>query len=199
MPKPSTWPTEAEAYRLATDLISGVATAPGEIFSAFLDPITQFLTQRFRFADSQQHETAAADAIIAVVQSPNRYDPNKLPFAKFLRMVASRKMMNLVAKEARHRKKISLASVAEPADYRNHSPNDNALSWEDPRLVAEMTAFNPTESAVLEMMRRGYRNTADFSTIPELAGVEPNELAKLVKRWKDRIKARLKRAVGGAK
>lgn len=70
MPKPSSWPTDAEAYRLVADLLAGAATAPGEIFSAFLTPLTHSLRWRYRFADPEQCETAAADAVLAVVKRP---------------------------------------------------------------------------------------------------------------------------------
>ncbi|MCE9564503.1 MAG: hypothetical protein K8U57_20890 [Planctomycetes bacterium] len=198
MPQSSTWPTEAETCRMATDLVSGVATAPGEIFSAFLNPVTHYLERRSRFADPEQCETAAADAIFAVVKRPSRYDPNRLELDAFLRMVARRKMASLFAKDNQHPKIISLEFVAEPVAHGNHSPNDSP-SWDDPRLVAEVAAFDPTESAVLELMRCGNRSSAAFATIPGLADVSPNELATLAKQWKDRIKKRLTRAVGGAK
>ena len=199
MPLPSTWPTEVESSRLAADLLAGRATASGEIATTFLVPLTNHLRRRFPSADSAQCETAASDALLKTVQPPIRFDPSQLTLGAFLRMVARRKMATLFARDNRHPKKISLEFVAEPIDHRNHSRDDDVPSWDDPRLTTEAAAFNTTETAVLELMRRGVRKRAAFATIPGLAGVTPNELAAEVKRYKDRIKKRLSRAVGGDK
>ncbi|MCE9565537.1 MAG: hypothetical protein K8U57_26240 [Planctomycetes bacterium] len=198
MPHTSHWPTEDESRRLAAELLAELATAPSEIAAAFQVPLTRFLDRRFRYADRQMCEVAVNDALFAVFKSPSRYDPARLEFGAFLRLVAKRKMLNLVAKHLRRPKILSLEFVEEPVAHGNSSLDDS-LSWDDPRLTAEESALDPTEAAVLELMRRGVREKAAFAKIPGFAPVPPNELAAEVKRCKDRIKKRLSRAVGGAK
>ena len=71
------------------------------------------------------------------------------------------------------------------------------MSWDDPRLVAEMAAFDPAEQLVLEMMRDGVHNTASFAKPLNLSHLPKTEQAAAVKRFKEKLFKRLSRAVGG--
>jgi DNA-directed RNA polymerase specialized sigma24 family protein len=194
----NTWPSEDESRRLVARLLAGDPTAAQEIAFAFFGPLTDFLRCKFPKADPHAWETAAGDAILSVVSRPGVYNPARGPLGAFLRMAAKRDLYNLLKKSARHRGRISLGSVAEPADRWNTFPDDDPeLTWDDPRLVSEVATFEPSELVVFRLMRDGERDTAVFARALGLSG-KPAELAAEVKRLKDRIKKRLTRAVGGA-
>jgi hypothetical protein len=191
------WPGEVESRRLAADLLGGLATAPGEIAAAFLGPLAAYLRRKFPNADPDLCEEAAGEAIVATVTRRNRFDPARLGLTSFLRMAARRDLQNRLAREARFRG-IPLGSVAEPEQRGNGFAEEDTPGWDDPRLAAEIAAFDPTESLVLDLIRGGARETAEFVPPLGLSHLPPEEQAAAVKRYKDRVKKRLARAVGGA-
>jgi DNA-directed RNA polymerase specialized sigma24 family protein len=194
---PPGWPTETEDRRLAADLLAGRASAPGEIAIAFLTLLAADLRRRFRRADPDLCDSAAGDAILSLVSGRSRYDPALLTLRAFLRMAATRDLLNLLAAENR-RRGIPLESVAEPADDGNKVAGDaDAPSWGEPRLAAEVAALDPPERLALDLMRGGVRDTAAFAEPLGLSHLPPGEQAAAVKRLKDRVKKRLSRAVGG--
>ncbi len=138
--------------------------------------------------------TAAEDAVFGFLLHPGAFDAHRAGLGAYLRMAARRDLLNVLAKERRVRRGIPLDSVAEPADPRNRTP-DGELTWDDPRLVAERATFDATESAVLELMRNGTRDTATFARPLGVEHLPAKEQAVEVKRVKDRVKKRLARAL----
>jgi hypothetical protein len=156
------------------------------------------LRTRFPYADPDHCNEAAETAILATVRGENHYDSMRLKLDVFLRMVATRDLQNLLHREARYKRLlIPLESVAEQPNRRNTTQRGDEPTWEDPRLVAEMVAFDPPEQLAIELMRSGVRDTADFAEPLGLSHLPPLEQAAAVKRLKDRVKKRLSRAVGG--
>ncbi len=198
MPTLPDWPTEDESRGLADLLRGGDATAPRELVAAFLEPLTTFLHRKFPAADTHLCLTAAEDAVMKVAAGTDRYDPARGELGAFLRLVAAGDLRNLVAGERRRSRGIPLESVAEPAAAGNNVTDDSSsTSWDDPRLAAEIAAFDPGEKLTLDLMRRGVRGTAAFAQAVGLTAATPDALAAAVKRIKDRLKKRLARAVGG--
>jgi hypothetical protein len=198
MPTYSPWPTEIESARLTAELLAGQASAAGEIATEFLSPLIGYLRHKFPNVDPELCETAAEDAILILVRGETNYDVNKLELGAFLRVIGFRKLAKLHRKHTRRSREISLESVAEPSDEGNYSQwEEETLSWDHPQLVGEMATFNPTDTQLLNLMRAGVRSHAEFAPVLGLASSTPADLAAEVKRNKDRIKTRLKRAVRG--
>ena len=193
----STWPSEAEDRRLAAELVSNRASAGGEVAAAFLAPLAAYLRRRFRHIDPDLCEEAAGEAIVNAINRPEQYDPEQLTLGAFLRMAAFRDLLNRLPKRAGRTREISLESVAEPADRRNDIPDDGGPTWADPALLAAIDTFDPAGRTVLDMMRDGVRDTSAFVPVLGLSGIPTGEQAAAVKRYKDRLKKRLERAVRG--
>ncbi|MCI0704340.1 MAG: hypothetical protein L0241_25050 [Planctomycetia bacterium] len=194
----TTWPNEQEIARLTAELLAHQASAPDEIAVAFLDPLAADLHRRFPSADFDHCYEAAGTALLATVRGENCYDPARSNLGAFLGMVATRDLQNLLAREARHKhRRIPLEFVEEPVE-RGNTPvqDDDGPSLDDPRLVAKRASFAPLEQTTYELLLGRDQSTGMYARVLELKGT-PAEVEREVKRIKDRVKVRLRRAVGG--
>lgn len=192
------WPSESESARLTTTLFDGVPTSADAIVVAFLRPLVAHLCRRYPRVPLELCESAAEDAIFDVIRHPGRYKPGLLDLGGYLRMAAAGDLENLRQREARQtRGQFPLDSVVEPADRGNTSAGEpDGPSWSDPRLLAEIARLDSAERVAYELWRGGERSTAAFARALGLTHLPPDELAHEVRRVKERVKTRLKRAVG---
>jgi DNA-directed RNA polymerase specialized sigma24 family protein len=148
-------------------------------------------------AHSHDIATAAGETLFAFVKQPRTYDPTKSQLLSFLTFNAKRDYLNLRAREAKHhRKRIPWDSVELVTPIGNEE-DDDSLTFDHPALQAEIATLSDSERAVLELLRLGRRDTAEFAAVLGIADRPNTEQETEVKRVKDRIKVRLKRAVGG--
>lgn len=192
------WPGAEEGRALHAALFGADPTAPAAFANALYPPLCAYLTRAYRDVAEDVLVSIASDLILRVVQEPGCYKPEKLSVDKYFRMAAKRKLSTATERERRRRRReIALDFVAEPPAARNeYLREDDAPSWSDPQLAAEIAAFAGYERIAFELLRNGVRDTGAFATALDLDPKEP-ETARAVKRIKDTIKARLRRAVGG--
>lgn len=190
------WPDDSEEKELLSQLHSNTPTAREAVTVRFLPLLMCFLARAFPHIESELRDTAAADAVFKFALRSERFDANRLGLGAYLRMVAGRDLLNLVTKENRARRGISLGSVEEPEDRRNER-RDAELTWDHPRLVAELAALDADERLALELMRDGVRKTTAFVSRLGLAHLSEQEQVTAVMRLKDRVKRRLTRALEG--
>lgn len=188
------WPTPDEERQLLVHLATGDPTARETIAVRFHPLLMQYLARRFPRQSPDLYADAAGEAIVGFLPHPPRFDPTRGDLGKYLRMAARGDLLNLLAQERRARRGIPLDSVAEPADRRNPSRDDDA-TWDDPRLAAEVAAFDPNERATFELLLEGARKTASFVQQLHLGHLPAAQQAAAVKRFKDRVLKRLVRAV----
>lgn len=188
------WPTPNEERQLLTNLKTGAPTAREEIATQFLPLLMQYLACAHPRANPELRDDAADRALLAFLGAPHQFDPTRGTLGTYLRMSARRDLLNLLDTERRVQCGIALDSVAEPADYRNMM-RDEELTWDDPRLIAELNALDADEQTALDLMRRGIRETAAFVRGLDLGHLPDEEQVAVVKRLKDRVKKRLARAV----
>lgn len=192
------WPGEEEGRRLHAALSGGDPTDQSAFANAFYAPLCAYLERTYPRMSEDAITDVAGNLILALIKAPAGYNPDRLPVCAFLRMAARRKLLTAREREARRRAKhVPLGSVAEPAgDGNTRAEADGGLGWGDPRIDREVAAFSPAERAAFDLMCGGARDTATFARAlgldPHRAGVD-----REVKRLKDTIKARLRRAVGG--
>ncbi len=198
MPTLPDWPTDAEAAHLAAELLADDPNAPSEIATQFLEPLARHLRNRYPTTDPDLCEEAAEQAILDTVTRRNRFAPARRSLRGFLCMAAEADLKNLRQREARRARAIPLTSVAEAVAAGKEPPDgDDGPSWDDPRLVEVIATFEPSELVAFRMMQAGERDTVAFAHMLGLPDAPADELAAAVKRYKDRIKKRLARAVGG--
>jgi DNA-directed RNA polymerase specialized sigma24 family protein len=124
------------------------------------------------------------------------YDPTRASLPTFLRLIARRDLCNLLVQEKRHQRgRMPWNHVEHSLLARNEEQND--MLWSDyPNLLNVIAAFDDTDRQVFELMKDGERRTAVFAAALGLTDKPADEQIAMVKRAKDRIMARLRRAGG---
>jgi len=164
-----------------------------------LEPLADELAWRVPPATPDEVATAAEIAVLAVIKRPERYDPARLPLPAYLLMIARRKLKTAQTAERRHHKsRIPWDSVEDRLPAQNEDGEDDGPSFDAPELRAVIAAFTPAERRALDLQRGGERRTAVFADALGIADRPAAEQEAEVKRVKDRILKRLRRAVGGA-
>ena len=163
--------------------------------AAVLPPLASALADRNCRTHPDEIATAAGDAVLAFVKRPGAYDPERLPLANYLLFIAKRRLQNQWTAERRHHAgRIPWDSVELDAAGRNDE-GDESPGFDAAALAPVVAQLTDAERRVFELMRDGERRTEAFAEALGVAG-DPDREAH-VKRAKDRIKARLKRAAGG--
>ncbi len=188
------WPSTEDENALLESLRAGSPLVAHDIITTYLPVLVDYLQQKNPRLDDHLLHTAAEDALLNFLCRPASFDPQRGCFRKFLCMAAQADLKNLLRKERRVRRAISLESVAEPSVARNDPP-DRDVSWEHPRLKSEIDILNDEERTVLELMRDGVRSTSQCAEKLGLLHLDEQEQTMEVKRLKDRVKRRLSRAM----
>ncbi len=177
---------------LAADPDSGAAFA-----EAVLPGLLVRLAALNPRADDGDILSAAGDAVLGLIKNPASYDPARRSLAGYLVMSAQGDLRNRLKAEGRHhRRRAPLDSVElGPAGRNSEEGRGDAPALDGPELRPVLAALSGPERRVLELLLAGERSTAAFAGALGLAGLPPGEQEAEVKRAKDRIKARLKRAV----
>lgn len=188
-----------ELHRL---LLNGDPTAPARIVERHLDRLIERLSARFPNVPDLV-EDAVSQALTAYVMNPQIYNPDLSPLFNFLIMAADRDLRNLLAAEKRRLKHevVELdADVAldEPGtEYlADERANPERLDLDQDELEARIQQVlpDPRDQKMLALMVEGERHTEAFAQILGITSLPLAEQRAVVKRHKDRIKQRLRRA-----
>ncbi|MCU0705568.1 MAG: sigma-70 family RNA polymerase sigma factor [Fimbriiglobus sp.] len=191
-----TWPSDAELFT-AWDRMSGDPTAGGAFVALVLRPLVRQLAAWRPTADQDAIESVATDVLLWLVKQPAKYNPDKSPLRVFLLMVARRKLLTALESERRHQSgKIRWDDVEFALASRNEEENDTLPSFDHPALKDVVDSLNDVDRQLFELMRDDVREYARFAAVMGITGLPLEDQERQVKRAKDRIKARLKRAVG---
>jgi len=206
-PSESSPPPVDEGRALHERLVAGDPTAPADLANTFLDRLANWLILHNPGVDPHICNTAAEDAILALIRNPASYRPEKQSLEVYLRMSASGDLKNLLRSERRHVSRRMSWEVVEL------SPAAGNCLWDedsDPaRIVARaddekrpplpsglQETLTREESQVLELMLEGERRTEVYAAVLGLTNRPILEQRLEVKRVKDRLKKRLERAGG---
>ena len=188
------WPP-AEALLEAWRRLVGDPDTAAEFAAAVLPALVAGLADRQRRAHPDDIATAAGDAVLAFLKRPSAYDPARLPVASYLLLIAKRRLLNQLDAERRHHAgRIPWDCVELDVAGRN-DPGGGTPGLDDSILAAVVSQFTDGERRVWQLMRGGERRTALFADA--LGVADGPAAAAVVKRAKDRILARLRRAAGG--
>ena len=190
---------QARLLELHNRLMSDDPLATNDIFEAVVPELETHLRIKFPnlapSVDPDIYTSAVFDALTDYFKNPNRYDHSKSGLMTYLRMVATRDMQNLLAKESRHAKgKVSFEDVEFDQSDGNDIAETVANGLYERQLMERLTQdMKPAESAVLRLMMEGERSTAAAVKLLGIEHLPTSEQAKEVKRVKDRIKKRIQR------
>jgi hypothetical protein len=194
------WPDQESVLALVRRLPDD-PVAPAEFEVAVYLPLLHDVQTANRTEDPDRIVDVVTDLLLAFVKRPEQYKADKLALRSYLLMAAEGDLRNARAKEDRRkRREIPLDSVAEPGlDGKEEEDGDMRAWLDDPRVAEVIAGFNETDRAVWELMRTGKRSTAAFAPVLGIADRPQDEQGREVKRVKDRLMKRLKRAAEGGR
>jgi hypothetical protein len=188
------WPPDEELLAAWQRLVADPDTA-GAFAELVLPPLEADLARRFVRQHPDDRTAAADTAVLTLLRNPTAFDPAKGPLPAFLRLIAGRDVLNLIDREKRHRRgRIPWESVEPGLPARNEEEEEPATLAEYPEFRAVIESFDETDRRVYELWRDCEQATAVFAVAIGVTDRPPDEQAAEVKRAKDRIIARLKRA-----
>jgi len=205
---PTVLPDRTAELRLYERLLAGERTASSDLATTYLDALIQHLTQHnARSIDPALIEEAAGTAILSLIGNPASYHPDRLRLFAFLCMSALGDLRNLLQREQKHRAgRKSWQDVEQSPVARKY-----LLSMDDPTAALEANeerqqqlaalpvtreGLSATEVAVWSLIVAGERRTARYAEAMQITHLPPADQRKEVKRFKDRLKVRRKRAGG---
>jgi RNA polymerase sigma-70 factor (ECF subfamily) len=189
-------------------LAAGERTASADIAHEYLGPLTDWLSARNPRVEPHFCETAAGDAIVDLIEHPERYDPQRQSLRVYLRVAASGDLKNLLRRERRHTLRRADWEAVEHSPvvgkYLQDKATDPAVIVELAELLAARTAAEPAlsddvaltgdEAKVLELMRREERGSAAYAQALGITHLPADQQRAHVKRVKDRLKKRHQRS-----
>jgi hypothetical protein len=194
----NSWPEADEVAAIFERFVLGDCLAQSDFIVAVLDQVVNHLRAWRGDVDEHMRITAAEDAVLSVIRNPAQYDNTKSKLIAFLCMAAKKDLINALESERRHfRGRENSECVELQADGRNTSVEqvaDDLPSFDDPALAAEIACFNDIERQVFDLMRNGEKRTTAFAEVMGSGHLSVEDQTGEVKRMKDRIKQRLKRA-----
>lgn len=201
-----------EARALYERLLAEDPTAPSDLAVTYLDRLTTWLIAHNPRVHPNDCATAAGDAILALIKNPRTYKPERQTLEVYLRMSASGDLRNLLGAERRHRehradwqavehspvvRKYLEDTEADPAHILEQREDEALMAVTSPSVAASLRAgLTPEEARVIELMQRQERKTALYAAALGISELAFKEQQREVKRVKDRLKKRLKRAGG---
>jgi DNA-directed RNA polymerase specialized sigma24 family protein len=190
------WPPDDGLRDSWLRLVADPDTA-GAFAAVVLPPLEADLARQFPHADPHDLTTAADWAVVAFLRNPTAYDPSRAPLPAFLRLAARGDYLNIRSGEGRHhRRRIPWDGVELTHPDRKEWEEVASLA-DHPAVLAAIEVLPAEDRPVFELLLDGERDTAVFAGALGIADRPADEQADEVKRAKDRIKARLKRAGGG--
>ena len=183
--------------------------APTDLAVAFLEPLIAWLAAKNRAIPGDIVAEAAEDAILALIRSPDSYDPAKSDLRGYLGMSAQGDLRNVLRREKKHHAgRISFGAV-------EHSDLEGKYLGmdDDPSLPTRIEeelrglgggvpssvrdGLTTAEVRVLDLMLLGERRTGAYAVAYGIADLAPPEQRLVIKQVKDKLKKRLDRARRG--
>jgi hypothetical protein len=199
-------PDSSELLQLHQRLLESDPVAPSDLAAALLEALILWLRQHNPRVDPHLCGEAAEEAILSLIHNPASYRPDALDPLAYLRMSAQRDLQNLLQREHKHQKQCRLLDCVEhSSDVRKYLGRDD-----DPSLPVQIVEqrqaqldsiplpvrqnLTEAEARVLPLLLRKERKTAAYAEALGITHLSPADQRKEVKRVKDRLAKRLKRA-----
>lgn len=189
-------PDPARDDRYWLDRLSDPADriASSEFADAFLPAVLARLRTGSPGLPDEFLVEAAGTAVLDFVKRPAAFDPARRSLLGYLVMAAEGDLKNLLKREGRHQK-LRLVVELDELPGNETTDGDSPPCFEDyAGLMAVRDALPPPEREFLDLMRQGSGDHATFAAILGLEALPLDEQRAEVKRVRDRILKRLRRA-----
>lgn len=188
-------------------LLARDPTAPADLAVAFLDRLIAWLRKsNSRQIPEELCTEAAENAIIALSKNPASFDPaRKKSLFDYLKMSGQGDLRNRLRQEGRYRQRhsnlesVELSPEAEKYlgqenDPARHMQVQESLQQTEAILRRVRKGLSEAEIKALELVLQGERDTAAYAAVLGLEDLPAAERKREVKRVKERLKLRIRRA-----
>lgn len=196
------WPTPEQDAELLRGLQSKSRTATADFAVAYYHLLFERLQRTFPNTDPDWIYDAVAETYEMITEEPAKYNPQLRGLGTFLLISAKRDLLNRFAKENRHRSRRNLGIDVELLPGGGKEVGGELETGEEAAMAAAgvlsvvTEGWSAEEMAGLELVIERERSTAAFVAALKLDQLPPEEHERAVKRFKDKIKVRIKRARG---
>lgn len=203
-------PTPEQQLQLHQRLLAGDHAVTADLAAAFLKPLCRWLKGRNPGIPDDFCLGAACDALSALMKDPCSYKPErKKSLFAYLRMSAQGDLLNEWEKEQGHQRwRKSMESVEQLPDAwkylgRDEDPSlplqikEEAVAASEGVLPEVRDGLTEGELRALDLILRREKKTAVFAEACGLGHLPKPQQRVEVKRLKDKVKTRLKRARSG--
>jgi hypothetical protein len=160
----------------------------------YFSQLADWLEDRFPRVDPDLVQEAAGEALVNFFKDPDKFDASRGSLIGYLRMAAKRDLLNLLRRELRQGIKTSDPVALD--ELAGNKRRCDLLHVDDfPALVAVRDSLSVKDRAVYDLILQGERKYRPFAAILELTDRPAEEQRMEIKRAKDRILARFRRAV----
>lgn len=181
-------------------LQAGDRTASAEVAEALYLWLQKRLQAAIPYASPDDIADVAADTLIRYIAAPGKFQPERgKSLAGYLLMDGRRDLLNVLEKQRRRPPAVELSeAVADRLADRNVGSmgSEARVAYLPQELEGIVAAALPAkmDRRILELMMDRVRETSSYVAVMGIGASSTAEQAREVKRAKDRIRARLRRA-----
>jgi RNA polymerase sigma factor (sigma-70 family) len=192
-------------HQIHQSLLDGEPTASEALARECLMPLVRILRRRHLDVPRDILIDAASDALLSLIQLPDRFDPKRSGLLTFLATVAERRLIDHLRAASRQAAREIYAGSAQElqdrtrdivcADARScyaESAAAEALSEVLETMIAEALP-DPKDREILRLICEGRQSVEDFAALLGVDGLPPVEQRRAIKRSRDRVLNRLRR------
>lgn len=208
---------DPDGYALYQRLLAGDINVSADIALAYYDRVCAWLASTSPRLDPDYYQMAVGDALIDLFQRPETYDPAKASLVVFLRVASKNRLYNVLRTERRHSGRRApldaVEDVALAVKYGQGGMNEDPAEIIERRdreeeLLARMpprpsvtelpdavtVGLTNSEREVLKLHIGHERKTVTYAQAMGIADLPPEEQQIQVKRLRDKLDKRLRRA-----
>ena len=192
-------PTREEEQELHRRLSAGDKTAISDLAAHYYEAIIDHLRRtNKKYVSDDEITNAAFETWDSISKNPRQCDPAKSLWS-FLKLAAQRDLMNILAKQKRRRKHEVAFEHVEQFPDRGIVSLDAEREAEIERIRRDLlpiirAGLSDPELRCLELHLEGERKTGAYAVVLGIADQSEDEQEAIVKRIKDKLKTRIKRA-----
>jgi len=185
-------------------LLQGDKTASESLVRECLFPLVRVLRRRHLAVPRDMLTDAACDSLLALIQSPHRFDPLRSSLMTFLTLVADRRLVDHLRVAGRHAaREIHVGGSHDVEDWSGPRLRGEACRPHEPvaadRLPSEFEDIvakalpDPRDRALLALICEGRRTIGDYAAVLGITHLSVADQRITIKRSRDRVLNRLRR------
>ncbi len=183
-------------------LLQKEETAYAELCIHFLEPLIEHFRRIFKgvaIRDETVIYDAVTDALLTYIDNPSQYDPQRRSLEGYLKMSAEGDLKNALAKEKRRdenfeKKPVELSSVSRKRIVKGENTPEQLMITKETEEQIQRIFPDKTDQELADAILSGVRETRHYAEVLGITHLAEHEQKTQVKRAKDRIKVKLKRA-----